>query len=247
MDEREREAAIENIITALSNVQTLKLALEEAHPAEIAQAMRQMDPEDQEQIIDLLPPEDAGEALLALRDIDEGAGIELAEELDSDELSEILNVMEPDDAADVVADLSEENAAEVLELMEDEESESVQELLRYPEETAGGIMTSEFTALREDTTTDQAIQYLREHPLGRQIFYIYVTSEEDKLLGTISIDRLITEGPHAKLGDMALPNVVSVTPDTDREEAATLVAQYDMLALPVLDEQDRLVGCYNYR
>ncbi len=223
MDERERKASIEKIITALNNVQILKTALENIHPAEIAQAMRHLDTEAQERIINSLPPEDSSEALLALRDIDEGAGIELAEELDSDDLSEMLNVMEPDDAADVLADLPEEDVAEVLELMEDEESESVRELLKYPEDTAGGIMTSKFTALKEDATINEAIQYLREHSIGRQIFYIYVTDENDELRGTVSIDRLVTEDPQTKLGEMAVPNVVSVTPDTDREEAVILV------------------------
>ena len=244
MDEREREAAIERIIasTALDNAQVLRAALENVHAADIAQAMRYLDPEDRERIIELLSPEESSEVLLHLRDIDEGAGIELAEELDSDDLSEMLSVMEPDDAADVVADLPEEEAAEVLDLMEDEESRDVWELLRYPEETAGGIMTSEFTALPESMTTDEALQHLRENPPGRQIFYIYVTGENDRFLGTVAIDRLITEGPHVKLRDLAVPSIISVTPDTDREEAAMLVTQYDMLALPVVDEQDRLLG-----
>ena len=244
MEERDREIIIERIIDsfALSDANALKAALVGAHATEIAQAIRHIEPEEQDQIINLLSPEDASEVLLALRDVDEGAGIELAEELDSDDLSEILNVMEPDDAADVVADLPEEDIAEVLDLMEDEESRSVQELLKYEEDTAGGIMTTEFTALGADETTDEAIKHLRENPPGRQIFYIYVTGAEGEFLGTVPIDRLITEGPQAKLGDMAVPNIISVTPDTDREEAVILVIQYDMLALPVVDEQGKLLG-----
>jgi len=244
MEEREREARVERIIDsfALNDVRVLKEALKGAHATEIAQAIRHIEPEEQDQIINLLAPEDAGEVLLALRDVDEGAGIELAEELDSDDLSEILNVMEPDDAADVVADLPEEDIAEVLDLMEDEGSRSVQELLKYEEDTAGGIMTTEFTALSADETTDEAIKHLRENPAGRQIFYIYVIGAEGEFLGTVPIDRLITEGPQAKLGDMAVPNIISVTPDTDREEAAILVFQYDMLTLPVVDGQGRLLG-----
>ena len=244
MDERAREFVVENIIagTALRSMEFLESVLKDAHPAEIADAMRYLDPKIQEQIMDLLSPEDASETLLALRGIDEGAGIDLADELDSDELSEMLNVMEPDDAADVVADLPEEEVAEVLGLMEEEESRSVQELLKYPEETAGGIMTSEFAALSADTTTDEAIQHLREHTPARQLFYVYVTGEAGELLGTVSIDRLITGDPNMRLGDLVLTSVVSVTPDTDREEAAALVTQYDMLALPVVDEQDKLLG-----
>ena len=244
MDERERKSIVANIIAKapLKNDQLLSAALQDVHPSEIAQAMRSLKPRDQERIMDLLPIETASETLLSLRGIDEGAGIELAEELDSDELSVMLNVMEPDDAADVVADLPEEDVAEVLDLMEDEESRDVQELLKYPEETAGGIMTSEFAALEADITADEAIQRFREGAPDRQIFYIYIIGAEGELLGTVSIDKLITGSPDMKLKDMALPNVISVTPDTDREEAARLVTQYDMLALPVVDERNRLLG-----
>jgi magnesium transporter len=244
MDDRERESLVENIIanTALNRLEFLGAALENAHPAEIADAMRHLDPRIQELIMDLLPPEDASETLLALRVIDEGAGIDLAEELDSDELSEMLNVMEPDDAADVVADLPEEGVAEVLELMEEEESRSVQELLQYPEDTAGGIMTSEFASLSADITADEAIQYLREHIPARQILYVYVTGEAGEFLGTVPLDRFITGQPNTRLRDLVITSVISVTPDTDREEAATLVTQYDMLALPVVDGKNRLLG-----
>jgi magnesium transporter len=244
LSENDRESNVENIIAsaALRDDKLLAVALENVHPVEIAQAMRRLNPEDQERVMELLSPEDASESLLALRGIDEGAGIELAEELDTDELSEMLNVMEPDDAADVVADLPEEDAAEVLDLMEDEESRDVQELLKYSEDTAGGIMTSEFTALEENMNTDEAIHYLREHAPGRQIFYVYVTGKAGELLGTVSLDKLITGDPNMRLGDLAIPNVISVTPNIDREEAARLVTQYDMLALPVVDEQNRLLG-----
>jgi len=261
MIERKREAAIQRIITALNELQILKAArgnippariaqatevlratLGETHAVEIAQAIRYLDLEEQEQIVDLLSLQDFSEVLLALRGVDEEAGIELAEGLDSEELSEMLNVMEPDDAADVVADLPEEDAAEVLELMEDERSENVRELLKYPEDSAGGVMTTDFTALREDMTVEEVLQHLKEHPPRGQIFYIYVTGEEDELLGIVSLDRLVTSGTNARLGDIAVTNVISVTPDTDREEAVMLITQYDMIAMPVVDKQDRLLG-----
>ncbi len=244
MDDRERESVVENIIanTARNRLEFLEAALENAHPAEIADAMRHLEPRTQELIMDLLSPENASETLLALRGIDEGAGIDLAEELDSNELSEILNVMEPDDAADVVADLPAEEVSEVLDLMEEDESRSVQELLQYEEDTAGGIMTSEFASLGADITADETIQHLREHIPARQIFYVYVTGESGELLGTVPIDRIITADPNMRLCDLVLRSVISVTPDTDREEAATLVTQYDMLALPVVDEENVLLG-----
>jgi magnesium transporter len=244
MDDRTRESVVENIIdnTARSRLKFLGAALENAHPAEIADAMRNLDPRTQELIMDLLSPEDAGEALLALRDIDEGAGIDLAEELASDELSEMLNVMEPDDATDVVADLPKEGVAEVLDLMDKEGSKRVQELLKYPEDTAGGIMTSEFAYLGADITTDEAIQHLREHIPRRQIFYVYVTGEAGELLGIVPLHRLIAGDPNMRLRDLVLTSVISVTPYTDREEAASLVTHYDMLALPVVDEKNRLLG-----
>ncbi len=245
-----REAAVERIIasTSLSDDHILKTALEGVHPADIAKAVRYLEPEDQERVIGLLTPEESSEVLLALRDVDEEAAIKLAKEIDNDELSEMLDVMEPDDATDVIADLPEEDAAAVLELMEEEGAESVQELLKYPEETAGGIMTSEFTALREDMTTDEALQYLRENPPGRQIFYIYVIDDEDRFLGTVSLDRLITEGPNVKLGDVTVPNIVSVQPETDREEAVALVVNgfvrdvLQQLPMEFMAETQKLIG-----
>lgn len=244
MNEQRKESIIENIVVSAAkrDINAIEAALGDAHPAEIAQAMRYIKPQRQELIMDILSPEKASETLLSLRGIDEGAGIELVEELDDDDLSEMLNVMEPDDAADIVADLSEDDAADILDMMEDEESRSVQELLKYPEETAGGIMTSEFTVLKADISVDEAIQYLRGNKPERQIFYIYVVGEGEELLGTISIDRLITTEPSTKLRELILTNIISVTPEVDREEAAKLVSQYDMLALPVVDEKDRLLG-----
>lgn len=244
MEERERETIIEKIITstALSDPTELKAALADAYPVEIAQAIRYLDPEDQEKILSFLPPEESSEVLLALRDIDEGAGIKLAEELDTDDLSELVSAMEPDDAADVLADLPKSDAAEVLDLMEDEESKDVQELLKYPEDTAGGIMTLEFVAMAEDSTADDALRYIRENPPERQIFYVYVIDKDGRFLGAVSIDKLITEVPERILGDMALRDMISVTPDTDKEEVAMLVTQYDMVTLPVVDRQGKLVG-----
>ncbi|MBD3181301.1 magnesium transporter [Candidatus Poribacteria bacterium] len=260
MEER-RQQVVDKLINALNEVQVLKTALENispdeiaraisilkqtmdnAHPVEIAQALRHLDPEEQEDVIDPLTPEDSSEVILALRDVDENASIQLVEELTKDELSEMLNNMEPDDAADIIADLPEGDAAEILRLMEKEDAESVQELLKYPEDTAGGIMTSEYSAIGEDLTTVEALKYLKDNPPHRQIFYIYVVDNKNRLLGTVPLDRIITEKENRKLGDIALPSVVTVLPDTDREEAALLVTQYNMLALPVVDEQDHLLG-----
>lgn len=244
MEERERETIIERIITstALNDIDTIKKALLEAYPVEIAQAIRYLEPEEQEKIISLLPVEESSEVLLALRDIDEGAAIKLTEELDIDNLSEMVSVMEPDDAADVLADLPKSDAAEVLDLMEDEESKDIQELLKYPEETAGGIMTLELVAMPEDSTVDDVLRYIRENPPNRQIFYVYVIDKEGKFVGAVPIDKLITEIPERILGDMAIRDIISVTPDADREEVAELVTQYDMVALPVVDKQDKLIG-----
>lgn len=246
MEERghERETIIEKIITstALDDTNVLKEALADAYPAEIAQAIRYLDPEEQESILSLLPPEESSEVLLFLRDIDEGAAIRLAEELGTDKLSEIVSIMEPDDAADVLADLPKADAAEVLDLMEDEESKDVQELLKYPEDTAGGIMTLEFIAVSEDSTVDEALIYIRENPLKRTFNNVYVTNKDGNFLGSVPVGRLITEVPERRLGDMASRDIISVTPDIDKEEVATLVTQYDMVSLPVVDKQGKLVG-----
>ena len=163
--------------------------------------------------------------------------------MDDERASDILEEMVPDDAADLLADLPEERADDLLELMEDEEAADVKQLLSYPEDSAGGLMTTEFVALPHNLTAEQTIARLRgEAPDAEHIYYVYVTDESGRLAGVLSLRHLIVAPPDRPISELMIKDVISVPADTDRDELAPLIAKYNLLALPVVDEHGVLLG-----
>ena len=151
--------------------------------------------------------------------------------------------MSPDDAADLVADLSDEAREEILALMEREEAAEVQELLGYPEDSAGGIMTTEFVAVPATLTAAQTIDRLREiEPDAETIYYVYVTDDEGRLVGVLSLRDLIVARPDAPIADVMIPEPVAVAVMARQDEVAQVVARYNLLAVPVVDVEGRLAG-----
>src|SRR5207237_69010 len=157
-------------------------------------------------------------------------------DLDEERAADILEEMDPDEAVDLLQDLPEETREELIELMDEEEGADVEELLAYPEDSAGGIMTTDFLALPRDLTTGQAIDRLRElQPDPALVYYLYVVDAEGKLDGNVSLRDLVVAAPDTPLSKVMNPNVLRVEADTDKEEVAALIAKYDLLALPVVD------------
>jgi magnesium transporter len=154
----------------------------------------------------------------------------------------ILRELAADDVADILGHLPEEKAQDILQLMKAEDSEEVEGLLRYPEETAGGIMTTEFVSLDEETTVKDAIAHLQETSAKQMVFYLYVTDREGRLVGVVSLRQLLTVGPATPLKRIMTGDVISVVADMDQEEVAKLVARYNILAIPVVDKDGKLVG-----
>jgi Mg/Co/Ni transporter MgtE len=151
--------------------------------------------------------------------------------------------MGPDDAADLLADLSEERKTELLGLMEPEEASDVRELLTYGEETAGGLMTTDFITISPDETAQRVIDRLRKlQPDANHVYYLYVTDADGMLVGTITLRGLIIADPDTKVSEFTRPEPISVTVDTDADEAARAIARYNLLALPVVDEEGRMQG-----
>jgi len=138
--------------------------------------------------------------------------------------------------------LPEERAKEILSLMRKEDSTEVADLLKYPKGTAGGIMTTEFFALSEDATAQDAIQRLQLATDTEMVFYIYVIDKDERLVGVLSLRRLLTVPPSTPLKNFVTRDIISVTVDMDQEEVARQVASYNLLAIPVLDNDNRLVG-----
>lgn len=213
--------------------------LEEAHPADVTRALRELPVEQQAVLFRLLSREQAGHVL---HEMDDQTLLGLVRALDEVELSGILERMPADNAAQVVDELPEEQAEKVLDLMKEEKSEEVQELLEYGEKTAGRIMSPEFVAVHEAMTVAQALDHVRKSASAEQAFYLYVVDDHDHLVGVVPLRRLITADPATPIRLIRHEDVASVTPETDQEEVARIVAKYNLLAVPVVDSDHRLLG-----
>ncbi len=210
------------------------------HPADIADILRNLEPEKRKLFFDSLKPEVGAKVLAELDPLSEA---ELLEELGSSQLSKILNVMPSDDAADVIADLSQEKQDKVLQLMDEEESADVKELLKYPEESAGGIMTTDFLALDENISAGGAIDSLRKYvQKAPPTFFIYVVDNEKNLKGVLPTHNLIIVSPQKKLKEIMDEEVISVPLDMDQEKVAQIVAKYNLTVIPVVNNINKLAG-----
>ena len=212
--------------------------MDEAHPADIAAVLHQLPLADQVAILRTLPQERAGEVL---PELDDDALLELVRALDDVEVSRILDEMPSEDAADVVDELPTEQAEKILDLMQEEKSEEVQEILEYPEHSAGRLMSPDFVAVNERATVEQAIEHLRKSVSEERAFELYVVDDHGHLIGVVPLRRLLTAQPGSRVSALR-EDVVSVKPDMDQEEVARLVAKYDLVAVPVVDRRQQLVG-----
>jgi magnesium transporter len=222
---------------------TLNVAMKqlgELHPSELAEILSDMAPEEGTELLSALDEELAGEAL---HEVPMEVREKLLKEMDKETLSDILEEMPPDEAADILGDMPEEESQELLSLMEKEDADDVQDLLSYEEDTAGGLMTSEFLDFPPEMTIDEAMANIRLLvPDVEFIYYIYVVDSEGHLLGVITIKRLLTSPLHETLGEIMTRNVKYVHLDTDRKEIAEMISKYDFIAVPVLDKEEKLRG-----
>jgi magnesium transporter len=175
--------------------------------------------------------------------VGEDTVLNLIEDLNLDDVVEILDLMPKDDVADLLGRLPVEKSDVILEMMKKEGSEEVEGLLHYGDDTAGGIMVPDFIALREDTTASSAIESLQEEHLDVEMpFYLYVVDANGKLIGVSSLRQLVVVPPNTPLKDFMTTDVFAVKTDMDQEEVAKIVARYDILAVPVVDDTNQLVG-----
>jgi len=180
---------------------------------------------------------------ILLSELDEYTFLEFIDDMDLDEVVDIFEHMPADDVAALIGMLSEEKSAIILEKMKKGNFEEVEELLAYKEDTAGGIMVPEFIALKQNFTAKEAIEILqKEHKNVEMVFYLYVVDEQGRLVGVSSLRQLVVVTPDTPLKDFMTTDIFSVKTDTDQEEVARTVALYDILAVPVVDELNKLVG-----
>lgn len=169
--------------------------------------------------------------------------VELVEHVDRDHLTHLLEEMAPDDRVDLLERMDPERVERLLPLVAQAERSDIRKLLSFPEDSAGSIMTTEYASLPEDINVSEALQRLRRQaPDSETIYYIYILDEERHLIGFISLRDLILARPEARLGDVMTRGVICVRVDDDQEDVANELARYDFIAIPVVDNQNRLVG-----
>jgi len=235
----------EDVDPVESSVSSLKLrmphqALSTLHPADVAHIVEQLAPRDRTGILAALDDERAADVLEELAADDQ---VDILEALPPEKAADILEEMGPDEAADLVADLSEERQEQLLGLMQPKEASGVRELLAYGEETAGGLMTTDFFTVTPQMTAEQVIERLRElHPDADQVYYLYVTDADGMLVGTITLRGLIVASPDTPVSDFMRPDPISVALDLDAEQVGAAIARYNLLALPVVDADGRMQG-----
>ena len=214
--------------------------LAELHPADLATIIDQLAPRDRAGVLASLGDDAVADAI---EEMEPETQVEVLEDLEPGRAADILEEMSPDDAADLVADLSQTTRDEIFALMEKDEKAEVQELLGYPEDSAGGIMTTEFVAVPAHLTAAETIDMLRQlEPNAETIYYVYVTDDDGRLVGVLSLRDLIVAAPDTQIGKVMIKEPVAVGVLADQDEVAEVVAHYNLLAVPVIDEEGRLAG-----
>jgi Mg2+ transporter MgtE len=169
--------------------------------------------------------------------------VSVIEHMDAERASDILEEMPPDEVADILTELPEDRAQQILGLMEKEEAEDVQELLAYEEHTAGGLMTTEYVAVPDTLTAQDCIETLRRmEPDAESIYYVFVVDPEEHLQGVLSLRDLIVAPPDKPIGEIMNRDVVTVRLEDGQKEVAAVLSKYNLLAVPVVDDEFRLQG-----
>ncbi len=219
----------------------LQKLVNKTHAEDLAAIFRFLTLREQEAIFELM--DDVEREAILLSELEEETLIALTEDMPVEKIARILEQMPKDDVADLLGKLSGDRSQALLDLMAKEESEEVEGLLSYGEDTAGGIMLPDFIALNEDTTAREAIEALQKDYADVEMpFYLYVVDDQGHLVGVISLRQLVVVPPQTQLKAIMTTDVVSVQTETDQEEVAKIVARYNILAVPVVDESNKPVG-----
>jgi magnesium transporter len=228
------------VYLAAGPTEGLRQFLREVHYADLAEALPELNLAQQIKIIRMCEP---NKAAAVLYELDRSEVVALLEGLGERRVALILREMSTDDAADLLGEMPREEQERFLSLMGTTEAEDVQELLVYEPDTAGGIMTTEYVAVKKDLTAEEAINSLRATaPDAETVYYVYVVDRDNMLVGVVSLRELILSAPATRVADIMRTEVVSVNVRTDQEEVARIVGKYDFLAVPVVDDERKLLG-----
>ena len=210
------------------------------HPADLAEIISEVSQKERTAIFGTLDVETAAEAL---HELEPSVQADIIDDMSKEKASDILEQMPPDEAADVLGDLPENKANELIGLMEKEEADEVKELLEHEEDTAGGLMTTEFLAFPPDMTVEDAIRELRlEAPDVETVYYLYILDDGERLIGVVTLKDLILARPETFIRDIMRSPVKTLPLDTGEQDVAEFISKYNLLAAPVVDENMVLRG-----
>lgn len=213
--------------------------LKKTHPADVAHMFRAFSSTERRRVFKLMETDDLQAEVLS--HLDQDLVIEVFEFIGLDRAVQLLNIMSSDDAADIIEGLPGEHSSKILELL-NKNADEVADLMRYEDNTAGRIMSPEYLALHDTMEVSEAISEIQKNPDVEMAFYIYVVNDHDHLVGVASLRQLVTSRPDTQLSEIMETEVVSVKTHEDQEEVARIVSRYDLLAVPVVDEANRLLG-----
>lgn len=215
--------------------------LDDMHPADIADIIERLDPRLRGQVFAQLDDEQRAGAMAEFDD--DAMAAELMGGMNEREASRMLSEMDPDDAAELVSELDYDKAEKLLRLMGVQEQRAIRQLLGYREDTAGRIMTSEFAALPEGKTVADAVELLRGLDEDfESVRYVYLSDEDNKLSGVVTLNSLIVAEPQTPLADICTREVITASPEDDQEDVAEDIAKYNLLAMPVVADDGHLLG-----
>ncbi len=232
---------ISDLISSKSET-LLKNILADIYPADIALIIDNLEEQEGLELFKLLNDETQAEVLLELGEYQKEF---ILDHLSTGEISEIVGEMDSDDATDIIGDLEEDKAEDVLGQMEAEDSSEVKELLNYPEDSAGGIMQKEYVTVNAADSINRAVEIIREEaPDNEHLYHVWITDDSGRLQGIVSLKKIIValDTPSVIMADIMSTEVISVTVDTDREEVAAIMRKYDLVSVPVVDENQRVAG-----
>ena len=234
MDKSRLESLVEN-----HEYKKIAEELSSLHPADIAEFLDDLDSKDQAAILRELDASAGGDVLSELDSEDRE---ELLEEIDPAQLTRLVKTLPADDATDILSETPDDKTEKVLDNLEPEESAEIQELMKYEDDSAIGIMDPELLAVPETQTVGQTLEALKNLDTDEPIYYVYVVDYLNRLVGFVSLQKLIKEDDSRPVGSIMNRRVISVKPDTDQEEVARLVQKYDLMAIPVVDDDGKLKG-----
>lgn len=212
----------------------------ELHPADLAEILSDLSRMEGSKFLEALDVKTLAETL---EEVEPEFQASLVEGMPDERVVDVLEEMAPDEAADLLAELPEDRSQELLELMEDEEAADVRKLLAFPEDSAGGIMNTEFISVPANLTAEQVMAVLRQTAHEAEtVFYLYVSDQEGCLTGVFSLKQLVLAQPDTPVSEFMEKRLVSVNLRVSQENCAQVIAKYNLLAVPVVDDQGKLQG-----